>query len=579
MSPRTLPPRPPGPTRRLTMAPSPGPSTGAVPASKRRLDFPQAAAAATPPRSAKRRRPANLFAAEDLVQLVGSIRRDLARVHAGTPSASTRSLLPRSPATPMSRSGSHLLLRSPATPKSTNTRLLLHSPATPRSAARRLRVPTAAARQERPVEAVARIRTLADGGAESALEVVGSGTSVRVRHTGACREFALDGVSASADEGLEAFYARFVRPRVEGVRAGAKCTVMVYGPTGSGKSHTMFGSDEQPGVVYRALTDVLEGGGDGDGESLVRVSVLEIYNEQVYDLLAGSGGANPKVRLELMGTRAKNATYISGNEAGKLSREVAEVEKRRAVKGTSCNARSSRSHCMIVLDVPSVGGRLMLVDMAGSENIEAAGQTGHEAKSETGRINQGNTTLKRVVESIANGDSHVPFRDSKLTMLLRDSFDDEGSKILMILCASPDPKDLHKTISTLEYGARAKCTRAAAHASTPSGKISSKDARYEMRLKDEEIARLRMKVRLMEAAAKEEEIRVKAVDEETRVLRSEMRMMEENMLMQHQELLAVKQWLQQVEREKLDVEDESHLAWRVMMKLAVYLQNLGSPLE
>lgn len=111
-----------------------------------------------------------------------------------------------------------------------------------------------------------------------------------------------------------------------------------------------------------------------------------------------------------MGKKAKNATYISGNEAGKISREVAKVEKRRTVKSTLCNERSSRSHCMvgcneqlalftlifmndptvydfaflsllqIILDVPSVGGRLMLVDMAGSENIEAAGQTGFDAK-------------------------------------------------------------------------------------------------------------------------------------------------------------------------------------------------------
>ncbi|KAI3814019.1 hypothetical protein L1987_18761 [Smallanthus sonchifolius] len=60
-------------------------------------------------------------------------------------------------------------------------------------------------------------------------------------------------------------------------------------------------------------------------------------------------------------------------------------------------------------------------------------------------------TTERVVEFIVNGDSHVPFRDSKLTMLLQDYFEDDKSKILMILCASPDPKELHKTVSTLEY--------------------------------------------------------------------------------------------------------------------------------
>ena len=73
------------------------------------------------------------------------------------------------------------------------------------------------------------------------------------------------------------------------------------------------------------------------------------------------------------------------------------------------------------------------------------------------QINQGNVALKRVVEAIANGDSHIPFRDSKLTMLLQDSFEDGGSKILMVLCASPDPRDIHKIIGTLEYGAKSKC--------------------------------------------------------------------------------------------------------------------------
>jgi hypothetical protein len=146
---------------------------------------------------------------------------------------------------------------------------------------------------EHPVEVIGRIRNLtADA---SALEV--GATSVRVRvpshDAGGGRDFTLDGVSASEEEGLEGFYGRFVRSRVEGVRAGAKCTVMVYGPTGSGKSHTMFGCADQPGIVFRALWDVL-GGGGGNGCDPVRVSFLEIYNEEVYDLLAGTGGANAK---------------------------------------------------------------------------------------------------------------------------------------------------------------------------------------------------------------------------------------------------------------------------------------------
>ncbi|PWA85618.1 Kinesin, motor domain-containing protein [Artemisia annua] len=325
---------------------------------------------------------------------------------------------------------------------------------------------------DHPVEVIGRIRDYPDRNdnkpISSILHAVDS-HSIRVRTDIGYRDFTLDGVSVSQDQDLDGFYSDFVQSRINGVKLGDKCTIMMYGPTGSGKSHTMFGcaSNKQQGIVYKSLRDIL-GDEDQKGVGFVQVTVLEIYNEEIYDLLstnsanAGFGvgwsrGNSSKVKLEVMGKKAKNATFISGTEAGKISKEIQKVEKRRIVKSTFCNERSSRSHCMIILDVPTVGGRLMLVDMAGSENIEQAGQTGFEAKMQTAKINQGNIALKRVVESIANGDSHVPFRDSKLTMLLQDSFEDDKSKILMILCASPDPKEMHKTISTLEYGAKAKC--------------------------------------------------------------------------------------------------------------------------
>ncbi|KAG1361516.1 Kinesin-like protein KIN-10A [Cocos nucifera] len=450
---------------------------------------------------------------------------------------------------------------------------------------------------EHPVEVIGRIRDLPGRKDKlpSGLEISQDGRSVRVRTDIGYRDLSLDGVSIAEDEDLEGFYKRFVEPRINGVRLGSKCTIMMYGPTGSGKSHTMFGCSKQPGIVYRALRDIL-GEGDGDRENdvddggfglgvFVQVAVLEIYNEEIYDLLSGhsnGGGATiglpkgntPKARLEVMGKKAKNATYLSGNEAGKISREVAKVEKRR----------------IIILDVPSVGGRLMLVDMAGSENIEAAGQIGFEAKMQTAKINQGNIALKRVVESIANGDSHVPFRDSKLTMLLQDSFEDDKSKILMILCASPDPKEMHKTISTLEYGAKAKCIVRAAHMPTPKDKLNSEESSVDLRSrivamnqfiyklqmdnklrererdeahkellqKEEEVAQLRAKLQLIEgrgATVKEEEIKSK-VDERTQILRIELMEMEEKMLQQQEELNVLRRRLEETEYEKVKVAED-----------------------
>ncbi|CAL0321128.1 unnamed protein product [Lupinus luteus] len=475
---------------------------------------------------------------------------------------------------------------------------------------------------EHPVEVIARIRDYPDKKDKplSILQTNSNSSSIRVRTDFGYRDFTLDGVSLSEEDDLGSFYKKFVESRINGVKLGEKCTIMMYGPTGSGKSHTMFGSSKQAGIVYRALRDILgdgdgEGEGEGEGEHLglgmgtfIQVTVLEIYNEEIYDLLSTNGGGRrfglgwpkgsaSKVKLEVMGKKAKNATYISGTEAGKISKEIQKLEKRRIVKSTLCNDRSSRSHCMVILDVPTVGGRLMLVDMAGSENIEQAGQTGFEAKMQTAKINQGNTALKRVVESIANGDSHVPFRDSKLTMLLQDSFEDDKSKILMILCASPDPKEIHKTVTTLEYGAKAKCIVRGPHTPVKDEDSSSavilgsrvaamdefilklqmekklrererNDAHQKLLKKEEEIAALRAKVEITEGkgtAASEEEINLK-VNERTRLLRQELekkleecqrmtnefvelerRRMEERILQQQEEVETLRKRLEEIE--------------------------------
>ncbi|KAF3613938.1 putative pleckstrin -like proteiny domain-containing family A member 8-like [Capsicum annuum] len=400
---------------------------------------------------------------------------------------------------------------------------------------------------EHPIEVIGRIRDYPDKKEKvlsSLLQVNPDRETLRLRTDGGYRDFSLDGVSLSEEEDIDVFYKKFVQSRINGVKLGDKCTVMMYGPTGAGKSYNMFGNPKQPGIVYRSLRDILGDGIEENDENnekisvgtFVQVTVLEIYNEELYDLLStnnGGGfgfglskGSASKVRLEVIGKKAKNATFISGTEATKISKEIQKVEKRRIVKSTLCNERSSRSHCMMIIDVPTVGGRLMLVDMAGSENIEQAGQTGMEAKMQTAKINQGNSALKRVVESIANGDSHVPFRDSKLTMLLQDSFEDDKSKILMILCASPDPKELHKTISTLEYGGKAKCIVCGPH--TPLKEKGAEDSSSAVILgsriaaMDQFIHKLQMENKLKEKECNEAKRKLMKKEEEILTLRSKL---------------------------------------------------------
>lgn len=183
---------------------------------------------------------------------------------------------------------------NPHTPSKPNQ---THStyPKTPQSQTKhRLNYKDALTTAEHPVEVIGRIRDHPDRKEKpvSALQINPDRRSLRVKTEIGYRDFSLDGVSMSEEEGLDGFYEKFVESRINGVKLGAKCTVMMYGPTGSGKSHTMFGCAKQQGIVYKSLRDILgEGGGGSDGVGLfVQVTVLEIYNEEIYDLLSTNNG-------------------------------------------------------------------------------------------------------------------------------------------------------------------------------------------------------------------------------------------------------------------------------------------------
>lgn len=170
-----------------------------------------------------------------------------------------------------------------------------------------------------PVEVVGRIREHPEGSErEGAIRVL-SQTRVAVRAEGmgsGSREFSLDGVSLAAVESLQSFYGRYVESRVDDVKAGGRCTIMMYGPTGAGKSYTMFGAAHEKGVAYHALSQLMtqraseDGEEYGDGSIEVRATVWEIYNEEVYDLLASV--STPKSGF---GTLFK----MSGGSSGRVS--------------------------------------------------------------------------------------------------------------------------------------------------------------------------------------------------------------------------------------------------------------------
>ncbi|XP_043268635.1 osmotic avoidance abnormal protein 3-like [Venturia canescens] len=257
---------------------------------------------------------------------------------------------------------------------------------------------------------------------------------------------------------------------VEAVLEGYNGTVFAYGQTGCGKSHTMRG------FIERTLEHIFEATSTSstDTRYLALLSYLEIYNEKLRDLLQDGSGES---LLQLKEDPSKG-TYVSGGlreitvkNAAECSKLVSQGDARRAAAATKMNAASSRSHAVLTLSLEALAideddknggavrrGRLHLVDLAGSERQTRTGATGDRLK-EAASINLSLSALGNVISALAAGNGrHVPYRDSKLTRLLRDSLGG-NARTLMIACLSPCHLDAEETLSTLRYAARARCIK------------------------------------------------------------------------------------------------------------------------
>ncbi|XP_040389715.1 kinesin-like protein KIF17 isoform X3 [Cygnus olor] len=258
---------------------------------------------------------------------------------------------------------------------------------------------------------------------------------------------------------------------VEGVTEGYNGTIFAYGQTGSGKSFTMQGvvdPSTEKGIIPRAFEHIFESIQCAENTKfLVRASYLEIYNEDVRDLL----GADTKQKLELK-EHPEKGVYVKGlslhtvHSVVQCERIMETGWRNRAVGYTLMNKDSSRSHSIftIHMEICTVdeGGqdhlraaKLNLVDLAGSERQSKTGATGERLKEAT-KINLSLSALGNVISALVDGRcKHIPYRDSKLTRLLQDSLGG-NTKTLMVACLSPADNNYDESLSTLRYANRAK---------------------------------------------------------------------------------------------------------------------------
>nr|KAF6382349.1 kinesin family member 17 [Pipistrellus kuhlii] len=284
------------------------------------------------------------------------------------------------------------------------------------------------------------------------------------------KQFTFDG-AFFMDHFTEQIYNEIAYPLVEGVTEGYNGTIFAYGQTGSGKSFTMQGLPNPPtqrGIIPRAFEHVFESVQCAENTKfLVRASYLEIYNEDVRDLL----GADTKQKLELK-EHPEKGVYVRGlsmhtvHSVAQCERIMERGWKNRSVGYTLMNKDSSRSHSIFTISIEIYAvdergkdhlraGKLNLVDLAGSERQSKTGATGERLKEAT-KINLSLSALGNVISALVDGRcKHIPYRDSKLTRLLQDSLGG-NTKTLMVACLSPADNNYDETLSTLRYANRAK---------------------------------------------------------------------------------------------------------------------------
>ncbi|KAJ4407091.1 tubulin-dependent ATPase kip3 [Neurospora sp. IMI 360204] len=261
---------------------------------------------------------------------------------------------------------------------------------------------------------------------------------------------------------------------LDSVLDGYNATVFAYGATGCGKTHTITGTPQSPGIIFLTMQELFEKINERSGEkhTEVTLSYLEIYNETIRDLLVPPGSATNKQGLMLredsnQGVSVSGLTSHKPKDVQEVMDMIVQGNEYRTVSPTAANAVSSRSHAVLQINVaqkdrnaavnePHTMATLSIIDLAGSERASATKNRG-ERLMEGANINKSLLALGSCINALCDPrkHNHVPYRNSKLTRLLKFSLGG-NCKTVMIVCVSPSSEHFDETQNTLRYANRAK---------------------------------------------------------------------------------------------------------------------------
>jgi kinesin family protein 18/19 len=266
-------------------------------------------------------------------------------------------------------------------------------------------------------------------------------------------------------------YEATTRGLLDSVLDGYNATVFAYGATGCGKTHTITGTAQQPGIIFLTMQELFEKISERSDEKQTEVSLsyLEIYNETIRDLLV-PGGSKQGLMLREDANQAVSVAGLSSHHPRDVQQVMDMIVKGneyRTISPTEANATSSRSHAVLQINVaqkdrnadvnePHTMATLSIIDLAGSERASATKNRG-ERLIEGANINKSLLALGSCINALcdARKRNHVPYRNSKLTRLLKFSLGG-NCKTVMIVCVSPSSAHFDETQNTLRYANRAK---------------------------------------------------------------------------------------------------------------------------
>ncbi|RYR50313.1 hypothetical protein Ahy_A07g036906 isoform B [Arachis hypogaea] len=341
-------------------------------------------------------------------------------------------------------------------------------------------------------------------------------------------------------------------PFATSVLDGYNVCIFAYGQTGTGKTFTMEGTEEARGVNFRTLEKMFDIIRERQTHYSydVSVSVLEVYNEQIRDLLFSGnqpGATARRLEIRQAGEGMHHVPGLVEAHVNNMS-EVWEVlqtgSNARAVSSTNANEHSSRSHCIHcvmvkgenVLNGECTRSKLWLVDLAGSERVAKTDVQGDRLK-EAQNINRSLSALGDVISALATKSPHIPFRNSKLTHLLQDSLGGD-SKALMFVQISPNENDLGETVCSLNFASRVRgielgpAKKQLDTVELLRHKQMAEKTKQEAKLKEFQLKKMEETIHVLESKMKERDNKNKSLQDKVKELEAQL-LIERKLARQH----------------------------------------------